>query len=163
MCQYFFFVKSIFFECSRGKADQAAGEPVFCVINSAVFLWKILELISMAKRQNFSMQPGPLSHSAFKKHLLWIKKYHPRSLYIIFSTPPPANGDLYHMCVHTKYLWSRRIWKFYARERKRGRKNFWTSLQTCIKRIRGFSPAKTAGFLHKNVKRFFCPRWRGSA
>ena len=67
---FFYFSKSVFFECSRGKADQAAGEPVFCVINSAVFLWKILELISMAKRQTFSMQPGPLSHSAFKKNLL---------------------------------------------------------------------------------------------
>ena len=89
MSIFFLFCEIYFFECSRGKADQAAGEPVFCVINSAVFLWKILELISMAKRQNFSMQPGPLSHSAFKKHLLWIKKYHPRALCIIFSTPPP--------------------------------------------------------------------------
>ena len=50
--------------CSRGKLYQAAGELVFCVNNPAVFLRKILGLFSMAKRQNSSMQPDTISHSA---------------------------------------------------------------------------------------------------
>ena len=88
ICQYFFYWPRSFFECSRGKTDQAAGEPVFCVNNPAVFLRKILRLFSMAKRQNFSMQPGPFSHSAFKKTLTVIKIIHEISMHYIFHSLP---------------------------------------------------------------------------
>jgi len=67
---------------SRRKPYQAAGEPVFGVNNSAVFLRKILELFSMAKRQNFSMQPGMVFDSAPTHHLydLAIKHGSPAAL-----------------------------------------------------------------------------------
>ena len=51
---------------SRGKPHQAAGELVFGVNNPAVFLRKILGLFSMAKRQNSSMQPDVVFHSAHR-------------------------------------------------------------------------------------------------
>ena len=49
---------------SRGKPHRAAGELVFGVNNPAVFLRKILGLFSMAKRQNSSMHPYVVFHSA---------------------------------------------------------------------------------------------------
>ena len=117
MCQYFsLFCEIYFFECSRGKADQAAGEPVFCVNNPAVFLRKILGLFSMAKRQNFSMQPGPLSHSAFKKTLTVIKN-NSRDFYALYFPLTPSEMEIYTIYAHCKLLKRRWVWKFYARER----------------------------------------------
>ena len=106
MCQYFFyFVKSIFFECSRGKADQAAGEPVFCVINAAVFLRKILELFSMAKRQNFSMQPAPFPHGSIQKTLTVNTKISPESsMHYIFHSSSPRM-EIYTICASAQNIY----------------------------------------------------------
>ena len=87
---------------SRWKARRAAGELVFGVNNPAVFLRKILGLFSMAKRQNFSMQPGPLSHSAFKKYLQRIKKNITRDFYALYFPLTPPEMEIYTIYVHCK-------------------------------------------------------------